>query len=394
MGDPAPTTHDVIVIGAGPAGSAAAITARRAGLSVALIDKARFPRDKLCGGGVSGRSARFLGEIFGRAVSPDLFHTCTRVRLTGPAGLIGVVENAPPFHMAMRRDFDAALVGDAATAGAEVIAGVRIVALDAPGRRVALAEGRALSARVLIGADGVGSQVARALFGRAFEPARTGFGLEVEAPPAACPDPSEMEVAFGAADWGYGWAFPKAGGLTLGVGGLHGRNPDMRAHLDAYLARHGVSGGDLRCKGAYLPFGAFRGRPGRGAVLLAGDAAGLVDPITGEGIAWAMKSGQRAAEAAARAIAAGREASASARYCRGLAPVLGELRRARALRGLIYARGLQPLFTRMLAADPRLQRRYLGLVAGEFGYTDLGAGTVVRLLARIARSGPPRGRRA
>lgn len=104
-------THrfDLLVLGSGPAGSAAAITAARAGLSVALIDKAAFPRDKLCVGLITGRTVRYMDGIFGLPVLPNLFRPSTRFRLTYQGRVIGCDDDAPALQMTMRRDFDAEL---------------------------------------------------------------------------------------------------------------------------------------------------------------------------------------------------------------------------------------------------------------------------------------------
>ena len=376
------TTHDLIIIGAGPAGAAAGITAARAGLRVALIDKAEFPRDKLCGGGFTGRSRRHLREIFGRDVTGDLFRCCTRMRLTAAGVPLADLPDAPPIWMTMRRDLDAMLVAAACGAGCEPLTGQRVAGFSPETGTVVLAEGRTLSAPVLMGADGANSVVAKALFGRAYDPGRIGFGLEIEAPVAGDGD-APVEIDLAAARWGYGWAFPKAGSVTLGVGGLHACNPDLRGALNAFAARHGVEPGQLRCKGAFLPFGEVRAIPGKGRVLLAGDAAGLVDPITGEGIAWAMKSGQLAAQAVIAARAAGVPDAALRPYARALRPVQAELRRARVLRALVYQPRLQPAFLRLLAREPGLQRRYLSLLAGDLDYADLGWRAVPRLALRV-----------
>ena len=123
--------------------------------------------------------------------------------------------------------------------------------------------------------------------------------------------------------------------------------------------------------------------PGKGRVLLAGDAAGLVDPITGEGIAWAMKSGALAATAAVEALRRGRADTALGRYSRALRPIQTELRRARALRWLAYQPRLQPAFLRLLASEPGLQRRYLALLSGDLDYADLGWRALPRLGWRL-----------
>lgn len=376
--------RDLIVIGGGPAGAAAGITAARAGLDVLLIDKAAFPREKLCGGGFTGRSRRHMAEIFGREVTPDLFLPCNRFRLVAGARTVAEMADAPTIWLTMRREFDAMLLAAAEKAGCAMATGVRIASFDPDGGRVSLSTGEEVSAPLVIGADGATSMVARRLFGRAHDPARVGFGMEVEVPREGALPTDAVEIDLAAADWGYGWSFPKAGSITLGVGGIHRRNPQMPATLDRFLCRQGEDGASLRPRGAFLPFGEVRPVAGKGTTLLAGDAAGLVDPITGEGIAWAMKSGQLAALAASEALAARRPDKALPGYQRALAPIRAELRHARALRWLFYQPLLQPAFLRLLAGEPRLQRRYLALLSGEADYADLGWRALPRLAARIA----------
>ena len=382
-------SFDLIVLGAGPAGAAAACTAARMGLSVALVDKAAFPRDKLCGGGVSGRSAAYLREIF--ALDPvergDLFLSSQRYVLTERGRELARYDDAPTVHLTMRHAFDAALVAQAQSAGAELFAPARVLAMDLAEPALTLEDGRILRAGVMIGADGTNSAVARALFGRAFDPARVAFAMEVELPPATS---DLVEIDLAAAAWGYGWVFPKHASRTVGVGGIQGRNPDMRACLDAYLNQSATLGPgprpEARVKGAFLPSGEFRAIPGRGAVLLAGDAAGLVDPLTGEGIAWALESGRLAALAAAEALATGDALRALPLYRAALAPVHREMRAARRIRALVYARPFARLFTRVLARYPRLGDSYLRLFSGERDYADIGPARIARLLWLMARA--------
>ena len=163
----------------------------------------------------------------------------------------------------------------------------------------------------------------------------------------------------------------------------------MKARLARYLRRHDIDPGAPRVKGHHLPFGDFRRCPGRGRALLAGDAAGLVDPITGEGIAWAARSGALAAASVAEAL--GRDApEAALASCRtGLSPVHAELRRARLLRSLIFAAPLHGRFARVLGRNPQMQRRYLALLNGDLDYADIGPARVLRVLARMLRPGGP-----
>lgn len=375
---------DVIVLGAGPAGSAAALTVARAGLSVALVDRAAFPRDKLCGGGISGRAQRHLAAVFGD-LPADLFHPVAKIRLRHRGVLIGEQPCTPPIQTTMRRDFDACLQGRALAAGALDFSARRVVTLDPDAATVQLSCGTELAARVLIGADGVNSLLARRLWGRSQAPGGTAFALEVEAPKP--PGEEALEVDLGAAPWGYAWAFPKAGGLTLGIGGLEGQSDDLKSALAAWLSANGHPQ-DLRVKGHHLPFGGFAPVPGAGRCLLVGDAAGLVDPITGEGIAWAVQSGALAGQAVAQALAADTPGAALGAYARALAPVHTELRRARALRWLIYSRPLEGRFARAMMRSPAVQRRYVEILQGSRDYGDLGLASIARLLARMLGARP------
>jgi len=372
---------DIVILGAGPAGAAAAVTARRAGLSVALIDKARFPRHKLCGGLVTGRCARHLRDVFGLSPDPALFETRRNFEFHMNGQRLGRLDDVPPAHLTMRRDFDHMLLRRALAAGAADFSGQRVAALEPGANRVRLRSGEVLDYRGLIGADGVQSIVARALFGAPFDPARIGFALEIEAPAAGpAPGPeTPVRIDFAAADWGYGWVFPKRGGTTIGLGGLHRRNPDIRARLAFYLDSLGIDRDRAAVKGHFLPFGGYRDRPGRGNILLAGDAAGFVDPITGEGIGHAIHSGALAAEALAEALARGRPDSAAARYRRATRPIRGALRAARLLRPLIFAAPLARVFAGGFAASRRLRRDYMHLLAGDIDYGRMLARTAWRL---------------
>ncbi|MFO8127314.1 geranylgeranyl reductase family protein [Yoonia sp.] len=378
-------SFDLLVLGSGPAGSAAAITAARAGLSVALIDKSAFPRDKLCGGGITGRSTRYMAETFDLRPDAHLFLPSTRFRLTFSGRTIGEEAQAPVLQMTMRREFDAELHARAVDAGAQVFAPVKISAIDTDTPSITLADGRILTGRVLIGADGANSAVARALYGRAFDPAKIGFGLEVELDRELIED-NTTEIDLGAAQWGYGWVFPKNDTITVGVGGVHVKNPDMKAHFRDYLALHAphLDAEKVKCKGAFLPFGAYRKVPGRGSVLLAGDAAGLVDPITGEGIAWAMKSGQYAGQAAAEALQHDKPAMDA--YMARIGYIHREMAAARRIRALIYATPVRNYFPRAVERHPSMTRRYLRLLAGELDYADLGHKVLWRIARRLGAS--------
>lgn len=368
--DSAPT-HDIVILGGGPAGSAAAMTAAGRGLRVLLIDKARFPRDKLCGGLFTGRALAEYRRILHRDPPDGLFEERRAISFFLGERPMGRMDDVPPMYLTMRRELDAHLLEGARAAGAELRTGCRVAAIDLGADKLTLEDGTRVTYRVLIGADGVTSAVARALFGRPFDPETIGFAMEKEMPPVTDPETARtVRVDFGAADWGYGWSFPKRGSTTVGVGGLQTRNPDMKANLHRYAAllEQGEATG---MKGHFLPFGDYRDRPGQANVLLAGDAAGFVDPITGEGIAHALASGRMAAEAAARALREGREEAAASLYRAETRDIRLSLRIARLLRPIVFSETMEPVFTRSFAGSGRVKGAYMRMLAGEIDYPAL-----------------------
>ncbi|WP_375259764.1 geranylgeranyl reductase family protein [Citreimonas sp.] len=362
---------DLIVLGGGPAGASAAFTAAKAGLAVALVDPRRFPRDKLCGGGLTGRSMRLYRDIFGNDMPPVPLARRDAIAFHAFGEDLGIDRDAPPLHLGMRFSFDHALVEQALRAGAIDFTG-QSGTLDPDAGTIALG-GCQLRTPLIVAADGVNSPTARQLFGAAFDHRTIGFALEVELPEPA-PD-APLRIDFGAADWGYGWHFPKPSGVTIGVGGVHSRNADMKGALHRYLETLGVRG-TSRIKGQFLPFGAFRSVPGRGRVLLAGDAAGLVDPITGEGIAHAMLSGAEAARACIEALAQGAPDRALPIYRKRIAPIHTALRHASRLRPILFRESLRPAFLRSFRESRTLRREYLAMLDGQTDY-----GPIMRRMA-------------
>ncbi|WP_425097628.1 geranylgeranyl reductase family protein [Tropicibacter sp. S64] len=363
---PAPRRQfDLIVIGAGPAGAAAAKVAADSGLAVALVDKRRFPRHKLCGGGITGRALAHYKRIFGNSLPDVPLVRCDTISFQAFGQDLGLTQNVSPLHLAMRLALDQHLVDCALHSGAHDFTGQDgTVDPDAP---VVHLPDRELAAPIIIACDGVNSPTARRLFGQPFDRNEIGFALEVESPLV---DDSPVRIDFGAADWGYGWRFPKTSGTTIGVGGVLSRNADMKGALSKYLDRLGADPA-LPVKGQFLPFGAFRKTPGKGRVLLAGDAAGLVDPITGEGIGHALHSGELAALAAVRALDAKTPERALADYCRSLAPIHRGLGQARMLRMIMFHGRLRPTFIKSFQSSRSLRGEYFRMMAGDIEYSDL-----------------------
>jgi len=288
---------DVLVAGAGPAGSAAAIHLARGGARVLLADRARFPRDKPCGGGLTGRALKHVPCDVSEVVEHVVDGFVLRAGYRSP-----VVRRSetPVILMTQRRRLDAFLAEQATSAGAEFRDGAAVgeIACDTGGV-TANVGGSRIEASYLVGADGANGVVARsALLG---EEIRLGVALEgnvswSDVDPA--PYRGTAWVELGVVPGGYGWVFPKGDHANLGVGGWLNEGPRLRLHLSRLARAHGLDPETLTdVRGHRLPMRLPRSRAARDRVLLVGDAAGLVDPLSGDGIYEAFVSARLAADA-------------------------------------------------------------------------------------------------
>jgi geranylgeranyl reductase family protein len=283
---------EVVVVGAGPAGSTAAREIARRGHEVLLLDRAKFPRDKPCGGGVTVRCAALLPF----SLEPVVEHVVTGAILEGPSGRRTTREAGEVLtYLTQRSRLDAFLVERAQEAGVEFRDGqaVRRVLARPGGYEVHTADGAKVHARVVVGADGANGVVATFL---GFEKAAdSAVALEANLPcPDGIPDWLRGRVALnlGLLPGGYGWLFPKGDHINVGVGGWKSvAGARLRETLDEYTRSYGWEPYQLTdLRGHHLPMQ----RPGMplmgGGAALVGDAAGLVDPLSGEGIYTALAS--------------------------------------------------------------------------------------------------------
>jgi geranylgeranyl reductase family protein len=259
---------------------------------VLLLDRSRFPRDKPCGGGVTGRAVRELPCAIDPVVE-DVVRTF-ELRL-GYRKRFERRSDAPLVLMTQRRRLDAFLVEQAAAAGADFRDGVTIEGLTVgPDGATLTVNGRRAQGRVVVGADGVNGRVARwAGLGGGME-----YGIALEGNgPLLDGRQGRATIELGVVPGGYGWVFPKDGHANYGVGGWASEGPRLREHLWRLCDVHGVDMSGLTdLHGRRLPIrraGAAR----TGPVLLVGDAAGLVDPLSGDGIYEALLSARLAAAA-------------------------------------------------------------------------------------------------
>ena len=367
--------YDAIVVGAGPAGSTAAREIASRGHSVLLLDRTTFPRDKPCGGGVTIRCANLLPFD----ISPVVEHVVTGAVMSGPNGK-GVTREAGRTltYMTQRRRLDAYLVEQAQAAGVEFRDGspVRAVTEDnagtftvTVGRTEAGADTH--TSRVLIGADGANGVVGNYL---GFEHVAEGaVALEGNLAFPDGPPPwlqGKVALCLGLMPGGYGWVFPKGDHVNVGVGGWKGvAGEHLRETLQTYTRTFGWDPASLtNVRGHHLPMQ----RPGQivtaRGVALVGDAAGFVDPLSGEGIYGAIASGVAVAPAASD-------------YLRGLVPDMRGYHFAvqrELVPDLVASRGLMEVFhawptpaVLLATRSGRLWRQFCDLLRGEATYDSI-----------------------
>ena len=313
---------DAIVVGAGPAGSVTAIRLSRARARVLLVDKARFPRDKPCGGGLTMRAVRELPV----SVEPVVEHVVDRMGLRLKYGnRIERRGSEPLILMTQRLCLDHHLLRQAEAAGADVREGVKVTEISTDDEAVSVrVDGEPVSGAVLVGADGVNGAVRKTL--RLGGDYVLGVALEGNVPNDVVGDRYRQvaELELGVIPGGYGWVFPKGDHVNVGVGGWEREGPTLRTRLAELCREHGIPDDAVSAiRGHRLPLRKPGATAARGRALLVGDAAGLVDPLSGDGMYEAFVSA-RLASAAIVDVLEGRAESLDA-YSVTLARELGQL---------------------------------------------------------------------
>ncbi|GAA0965313.1 geranylgeranyl reductase family protein [Actinocorallia libanotica] len=378
---------DVVVVGAGPAGAGAARVAAETGCRVLLLERFAIPRYKACGGGLIGFSQAALPDGVPITVHDEIdsitFGQSGRRLRTFRS------RKGPLCKMVFRDELDAALTEAAADAGAMVRDGTALkVVREEDGLVSAWTDtGELVRARSLVGADGSASRVARYV-GVSCE--QVDLALEIEAP--VVPEVASEWRGRMLIDWGplpgsFGWVFPKGDICTAGVVAARGQGAATRAYMDAFLDRYGLTregavhdtGHLTRCRHAHSPLA-------KGRVLVAGDAAGLCDPWSREGISFALRSGAWAGRAAAEIAEAG-DAAVVRRVCsdytQTVISVLGaEMAASRQLMNLLTKH--PDLFHTVLTRIPPVWHMAESYLTGEASIPALMRRPVARMALKTA----------
>lgn len=379
-----PEKADVLVVGAGPAGSMLAYHLARAGLDVLLLDKAKFPRKKTCAGGLNFRTVRLLpfelGPVIERVVSGISF-----TRNLDDAFLRVYPE---PLMVTVQRDcFDDFLVQKATEAGAKFFDSTPFESFLPGNNSIQVKTGSgSCRAKFVIGADGAFSPVAKAL--GLMKQAAQIIAVHSEIPSSllSWTEPGIVHIDWGSLKRSYAYVFPKDSSLSVGAGGFGLPAANIKKYQRAFLATRWQKDGafPFSTAGFILPLRTKREAIEKGRCLLLGDAAGLVDPFTGEGIYYAVRSAQIAAPVVAEAVKTGADSIKA--YQEGIdRELMPELECSRLFREIFNLR--PAFFHRKIAASDRWWNAMAKILRGEKTFLDVQRklGRLGNLLLRMSR---------
>lgn len=387
--------YDLIVVGGGPAGAACARRAAQHGLSVVLLEKATHPRPKLCGGATNPR----IHDLVDFDLTPVIENTFHAASIYAPSGRrVDCIRPDISGHTLKRGNFDHLFIRKAEEAGAEIIQGSPVVGIEHVKAGIrALVPGDSYRGRLLVGADGVNSITAKeSAIREKWSNEKIGLCIAADVPM----DPHELEhimtvpnadsfiaieMYFGIRNWGYAWCFPKHDEISIGVGCRLDKAINLREAWKTFVKRVEDTKEiefDTSKKSAFrVPLAGPEPRLVARRTMLVGDAAGLVSPITGEGIYYAIASGIIAADIAKEAADL-KQPSHVWEYEQRIRNSIGaELDSAKSIAGILY-RSRKNLETvcRIAAKDPVMRDLMIDFVIGARGIKKSRRSLAKRLL--------------
>ena len=373
--------YDVIIAGAGPAGAVLAYLLTQRGLSVRLIEKARMPRYKTCGGGLTFKAIQNLPFD----VSPTYeLRAAGGIMAYAGREMIRLELERPIAWLIMRDKFDHYLVQQAVQAGAIFSDGLTVKGYETVGAGIKVHTTKgSFKSNLLVGADGVNSVISRAA--GLLTHRKVGIAIEAE---LVVPDSDLQEQGayatfdFGALSYGYGWILPKSDHLSVGVYHARpGKAANIKHDLQNYIKMNPVLNENkpISIRGHHIPLGGTKQRLNNGRVLLVGDAANLADSWLGEGLYYAMKSANIAANVIVEYFENG--LGDLDKYTDRInAQIVHQLAYARAIAGLVNR---FPHFgTTLLQRSDLLQSAVLSVVRGDQNFQQL-ASTLILGSPRI-----------
>jgi len=366
----------VIIIGAGPAGSTLGSLLSTKGLDVLLIDKHEFPRPKLCGGVITWKTRKLLKRLF--AISFEKHFSVGAIAdhyfLYEREREKALQKSPEPFYFVDREKYDLALVSLAKKSGCQTLFGSPVADLDPQNNLIITKSGERFSSQIIVGADGANSLVRKKIF-KSVRP-QTQLAVAFQ----TCVPMDRLKRAYqnfvpkifaGLVSRGYGWMFPHEDHCLIGLWGLVRKNRNIRKTFIEFL--NNIYASKIERKtlipAGLLPIRQLLTRPGERKILLAGDAAGFVDALTGEGIHYAHQSAESAARAIHDFFVSQEDGSLVQSYQQHLSPLLKELIVSQRLSTLAYSR--LRYFAYFLMKNPKFSSRLAETIHGIKGYSRL-----------------------
>lgn len=293
--------YDVVIVGGGPAGSTAAFILSRADLEVLLLDKSKFPRKKVCGGLLTHKSMKIIKQIFGCSAEKlqeleVIDDPRYRYRIEFHNKKIREFSLANPMYFTEREKYDTFFLEMSNEAGVDILLGEKVIDLQVKSNIIETKSGKIIKGDFIIGADGVNSIIREKIktkFNRSKWENYLGAAIQGKLEKGCIEHNDHHILDFGFLNSGYGWIFPYKDHVKIGVGGLNKKQ--IRNVFNDFLDAKNVKGSLQEVKGSLIPFGCYISDPTFDNILLVGDAAGFMNPMTGEGIYYAHRSAELAA---------------------------------------------------------------------------------------------------
>jgi len=361
-------SHDVIVVGAGPAGATLAYELGKKGIGVLVLEKERLPCYKCCAGGVTSKAAKLLDFDISE-VAEDVIY---ELRFTFKLGRPYLGQHSQPLIYTVMRDvFDYFLVKRAQRLGAMLIDGQKVTQIQVSDDWVEVSTADSnFRSRLVVGADGAYSVVARELgMGRSIE-YLVGIESEIVVPQEELAKwKSRVHIDLGRIPGGYAWVFPKRNHLSIGAGCLVSKARNLNRHYQKFLNSLSIGSYTIARSSSHLIPTCTKGRfVWQDKALLLGDAAGFTDPLTGEGIYNAIQSAQIAAPVIENSLVRGKVGLQDYQQIVER-KIVSELRIARTL-SKNFVRFPRLAFG-MLNQSDGAWRAMCGLICGELQYADI-----------------------
>lgn len=298
---------EVAIVGAGPAGSTAAYVLSQNGVDTLLLEKKDMPRKKTCGGAFTKRTLDLNERVFGKRFTKHknaINSNTKKFRVKFNKNRITSFHSTKTVFFCDRAKYDYCLFKEALEAGSSSITGDAAQSIDFDRKILLTQSNEKIKYDYLFAADGANSTVRRSLLNSKkvnlnSSSNQMAIGLEVyldrNQAPKQLKNTNIIELTLGIINWGYGWVLPHEEQLLIGIGGLPTKNKNIRSNFEDYCSSLGVDIDKHYINGHPFPLGNYMKTPCYKNVLFLGDAAGFADPLTGEGIYYAQRSGEIAA---------------------------------------------------------------------------------------------------